>query len=298
MTAVDDQRRHRARHGVDAECRQLDRQLSDVGTNKAVVRDGVPGRAAPRLERPCRRSFRSTQRAAVHPSCRVDRIGPSLAIQRPTIRPSEGGSSAGPLTPPLAAASSLSMVGSHRCRLSVGSPDHVSAVSSPGGRAQYPAGYPRRSAGGAGLDLVVSRCVSTADIRFLVLLCPPRSWAFLTVGLPAKAGPRRGFRVSHARAAIGVGALSTPGTVVLILTAVARRPAPAACQPLVPKPRHDIPSMQGSGSRSINQGFTRVHPSDLPLACDPLMEQEPLRLSSELRTPQLSATHVEVGTRR
>ena len=64
--------------------------------------------------------------------CRVDRIGPSLAIQRPTIRPSEGGSSAGPLTPPLAAASSLSMVGSHRCRLSVGSPDHVSAVSSPG----------------------------------------------------------------------------------------------------------------------------------------------------------------------
>jgi len=54
-----------------------------------------------------------------------------------------------------------------------------------------------------------------------------------------RAGPRRGFRVSHARAAIGVGALSTPGTTVLILTAVALRPASVASQRRVPKPRHN-----------------------------------------------------------
>jgi hypothetical protein len=47
----------------------------------------------------------------------------------------------------------------------------------------------------------------------LVILCPPGSWALLTVGLPAhRAGPGRGFRVPHVRAAIGVGALSTPPT--------------------------------------------------------------------------------------
>jgi hypothetical protein len=39
-------------------------------------------------------------------------------------------------------------------------------------------------------------------------------------------------------------------------------------------PQH--PSMRGSASRSINQGFKRFHPSDLPLACDPRMERAPL----------------------
>ena len=92
------------------------------------------------------------------------------------------------------------------------------------------------------------------------------------VGRPSRsayrptAGPRRGFRVSHARAAIGVGALSTPGTTVLALTGVAHQPAPVASQRHVPTPRHNHPSMRGSASRSINQGFTRIHPSDLPLA--------------------------------
>ena len=61
-----------------------------------------------------------------------------------------------------------------------------------------------------------------------------------------QAGPRRGFRVPHAGAAAGVGALSTPGTTVLILTGVAHRPAPAASPRHVPAPRHNIPSMRGS----------------------------------------------------
>ncbi len=87
--------------------------------------------------------------------------------------------------------------------------------------------------------------------RFPVAFRPPAlaSWSSCSrrgVGLslrsaypPNGAGPRRGFRVSHARAAIGVGALSTPGTTVLILTAVALRPASVASQRRVPKPRHD-----------------------------------------------------------
>ena len=45
---------------------------------------------------------------------------------------------------------------------------------------------------------------------------PPGGWAFLTVGLPGqRAGPRRGYRVSHARAATGVGAPYTPRAAVL-----------------------------------------------------------------------------------
>jgi hypothetical protein len=63
---------------------------------------------------------------------------------------------------------------------------------------------------------VVSRRLSATGIRFSVILFPPGSWALLTVGLPDQgSGPRRGYRVPHARAAIGVGALCAPGTTVL-----------------------------------------------------------------------------------
>ena len=55
------------------------------------------------------------------------------------------------------------------------------------------AGYPRRSRGGRGHRVPVSRCVSAAGVRFLVILCPPRSWASLAVGLPAKGRTQTGF---------------------------------------------------------------------------------------------------------
>jgi hypothetical protein len=45
-----------------------------------------------------------------------------------------------------------------------------------------------------------------------------------------------------------------------------------------------------------HQGFTHVHPSGLPLTCDPRMEREPLGLNPELRTPPLPATHVRAET--
>jgi len=59
---------------------------------------------------------------------------------------------------------------------------------------------------------------------------------------PTGSGPRRGFRVSHARATTGVGAPSTPRTTVLTLTGVAHRPASAASQRRVLAPRHNLHS--------------------------------------------------------
>ena len=83
---------------------------------------------------------------------------------------------------------------------------------------------------------------------------------------PKTAGPRRGYRVPHARATTGVGALYTPGTAVLI-PAGGDSPTGAcritAARPF-PRPQH--PTWRGSH----NEASTRVqaiHPSGLPLAC-------------------------------
>ena len=100
-----------------------------------------------------------------------------------------------------------------------------------------------------------------------------------------RAGPRRRFRVSHARAAIGVGALSTPGTVVLALTGVAHRPAPAASQRHV---RCTPPQLSIYAGLWFTKHQPRVH------ACSPVRSSPrpsppdktaALRLSPELRTP-------------
>ena len=45
-----------------------------------------------------------------------------------------------------------------------------------------------------------------------------------------------------------------------------------------------------------HQGFTLVHPSTLPLACDPRTRQGLLGFSPRLRTPQLPVTHARAGT--
>lgn len=42
------------------------------------------------------------------------------------------------------------------------------------------------AAGGRGHRVPVSRCVSAAGVGFLVILFPPRDWAFLAVGLPVR----------------------------------------------------------------------------------------------------------------
>ena len=58
---------------------------------------------------------------------------------------------------------------------------------------------------------------------------------------PHRAGPRRGYRVPHARATTGVGAPYTPRTSGAHPAGSPPRPAPAASQRPVPKPRHTIP---------------------------------------------------------
>jgi hypothetical protein len=93
-----------------------------------------------------------------------------------------------------------------------------------------------------------------------------------------------------------VGALYTPGTVVSSRPAVhfpagtCRFPAASPCTPL----KHSV--WRGPNVTRPHQGFTRVHPSGLPLACAPRTDRESLGVFSELRTPPLPATHVRAGT--
>ena len=116
---------------------------------------------------------------------------------------------------------------------------------------------------------------------------------------PQAAGPRRGYRVPHARAATGVGALSTPRTTVLTPTGVAS-PAGAcrftAASPCTP-PQH--PTSRGSRFTRHQRGFTQVHPSGLPLACGRPDGTGALGLSPGLRTPPTRSrtTHVRGGDR-
>jgi hypothetical protein len=57
---------------------------------------------------------------------------------------------------------------------------------------------------------------------------------------PNSAGPRRDYRVPHARATTGLGALSTPRTTVLIPTEDRPQPASAAPPRLVLTPRYNL----------------------------------------------------------
>ena len=62
-----------------------------------------------------------------------------------------------------------------------------------------------------------------------------------------------------------------------------------------PAPRCRNPSA-GSIVTRHHRGFTRVHPSGLPLTCGSRMEREPSGLNPELRAPPLPAAHVRAGT--
>jgi len=114
---------------------------------------------------------------------------------------------------------------------------------------------------------------------------------------PHGAGPRRGFRVWHARAAIGVGALSTPGTTVLTLVR-SRSPASvrriSTAQSLHPATTiHPCGAPHHEASTKGSNDFSRpIFPS--PVAAG--WNDSVLGLSPELRTPPLQATHVGVGT--
>ncbi len=162
----------------------------------------------------------------------------------------------------------------------------------------YPASYTRRSAGGT--DHPVAGCLSPFGCRRWLLGHPvPAEGLGSPCGRltrPQWAGPRRGFRVSHARAAVGVGALSTPGTTVLLLTGVAHRPAPAVSQRRVPAPRYGIPSCGGPLDEASTEGSNDFTRPTFPSPVAPGWNGSVLGLSPELRTPPLQAAHVGVGT--
>ena len=120
---------------------------------------------------------------AVKIRCRNRRT--SSSTRRPSMACQSKGASSGPFTTTVAVASNLSSgSGASVIFLLTGSPDRVSALSRPGTRPRYPAGYPKRPPGGGGHHVPVSRCLSAAGIRFSVIRFPPGSWALLAVGLP------------------------------------------------------------------------------------------------------------------
>ena len=151
---------------------------------------------------------------------------------------------------------------------------------------------------GAGHNVPVSWCLSAAGIGLLVVLCPLGTWAFLAVGLPVLVtGPDPNgvatFRTHEMRSgwvpSLPRGQRCPHGRPLVFGRRLPHRngkvPGPQSCS-------HRL----GLEITRHHRGFTCVHPSDLPRACDPRMERESLGLLPELHTSPLLATHVGVGT--
>jgi hypothetical protein len=144
----------------------------------------------------------------------------------------------------------------------------------------------------------VSCCLSATGIRFL--------------GLPA---PAAGFHLSHDRPTlhhercqdldgvsmfrtneirVGSGAPFTPG---LRCSHSRRKRISCRCRSSATSPAlRSFSCLPELRVTKPHQGFTLVHPSTLPLACDPRTRQGPLGFSPRLRTPQLPVTHARAGT--
>jgi hypothetical protein len=111
---------------------------------------------------------------------------------------------------------------------------------------------------------------------------------------PPKTGPQRGCHVSHHELWPG-WVPRCPGDCGARTTGAIGRPSHAPFQRPVPIPQHRIHHLRLKLTRHQSR-VHNVHPSRLPLACDPRMERQPLGLNPELHTPPLPAAHVEVGT--
>ena len=159
--------------------------------------------------------------------------------------------------------------GVHQLRVFTGSPGHVSTLPGPGSR-PYPAGY--RETGGGGAAHLVPRFPLPFGRRHSLLghPVPAGRSAFLTVGPPALPGRiPSGFPRSAQLSCDRGGRPLYPGDGG-VLPAGGSYPAGtrrfAAASPCIP--------LEHSAWRDPNvtrhhQGFTRVHPSGLPLACGP-----------------------------
>jgi hypothetical protein len=111
-----------------------------------------------------------------------------------------------------------------------------------------------------------------------------------------ESGPRRGYHVPHARAAIGLGALCAPRTTVLTPDGATSRPASAASQRHVP-----VPAIRPIDEVALNEASTKgshmfarpIFPSLWP----PGWNGPPLGFPG-LRTPPTKSrtTHARAGT--
>ena len=142
-----------------------------------------------------------------------------------------------------------------------GSPGPRQRPFGPGHQARYPASYPGPPAEGQPSQSRFPAAFRPPALACRVILFPPGTWPFLTVGLPGALRPDP-YGVSTFRTAgpTGVGALSTPGTAVLTPARCRARPSPAASQRPVPAPRCHIPPA-GLRFTRHQRGFSnpRVH---------------------------------------
>jgi hypothetical protein len=205
----------------------------------------------------------------VHLSMHPAQAIPGESGDLEALRSALGGSSAGPRT--AAGGRGVSFVRwlRRRChRRFRGSPDHVSSLSRPGTR---PGIRPVIRDGRLEGATILSRFPLPFGRRRSLLghpvpageLSSPRGR--LTGRPGGTGGPRRGFHVSHAQAATGVGALYIPGTTVLTRAGHDHQLASAASQRLVPAPRHNHHPCEALLDETSTKGssdFTRpVFPS-------------------------------------
>ena len=160
----------------------------------------------------------------------------------------------------------------------------------------YPAGYPRRPREGRDHLASVSRCVSAAGVRFLVILCPPGNWAFLTVGLPDLSPDPDGvstFRTHKTRS--GRAPSIARGRWCSVQADHDHRPAPGVSQRRVPAPHHNLHLC----AAPLDEPSTRVQairPSDLPLARGRRMDRQPFGFPSSFAPRDYSRRTSRVGT--
>jgi hypothetical protein len=136
-------------------------------------------------------------------------------------------------------------------------------------------------------------------IRFLRHPAPARDLGRRCLRLTGRARRSRtltGFHVPHARAAIGVGAPSTPGPAVFtrptkICPAAACRSSPARpCTPVLHPPSGVL------GNEASTRGSRLFARPIFPSPARPGWNAPRLGFFPELRTPQLPAAHVRAGT--
>jgi len=167
-----------------------------------------------------------------------------------------------------------------------GSPLHVSTLSSPAARAGIrPVPHDDRL---EQQPTVVSPVAFRPPASASWTSCPAEGFrpSYDRPTGPRRPGPRRGFHVPRTRETAGVGAPYTPRPAVFprpALTARSPLAAPSSGQALSPRCSSRRPGLEITRH---HQGFTRVHPSGLPLArLLPQTEQGPLGFYPGLRTP-------------